>query len=54
MIGGSGLPEVKGYLNGVRIANSLNIKTLIGKVVSLAFAFSASLILGPEGNKIIN
>eukprot|EP00026_Physarum_polycephalum_P001806 Phypoly_transcript_01809.p1 GENE.Phypoly_transcript_01809~~Phypoly_transcript_01809.p1 ORF type:complete len:747 (+),score=78.68 Phypoly_transcript_01809:857-3097(+) len=52
LAGGSGIPEVKGYLNGVRISNSLNIKTLIGKLISLIFAFSASLILGPEGPMI--
>jgi len=49
---GSGIPEVKGYLNGIRIPQSLNVKTLFGKLVSLIFAFSSGLILGPEGPMI--
>lgn len=46
---GSGIPEVKGYLNGVRIPGSLNIKTLFGKIVSLMLSYSSGLFLGPEG-----
>lgn len=49
LAGGSGIPEVKGYLNGVRIPNSLNIKTLIGKLLSLMLSYSSGLFLGPEG-----
>lgn len=45
----SGIPEVKGYLNGIRIKKAFNIKTLLGKVVSLVLSFSSGLVLGPEG-----
>ncbi|KYR02106.1 chloride channel protein [Tieghemostelium lacteum] len=49
---GSGIPEVKGYLNGIRIPHSMNVRTLFGKVISLIFSFSSGLILGPEGPMI--
>ncbi|EGC38534.1 hypothetical protein DICPUDRAFT_93809 [Dictyostelium purpureum] len=49
---GSGIPEVKGYLNGIRIPHSMNVKTLIGKLASLILAYSSGLILGPEGPMI--
>ncbi|KAF2068823.1 hypothetical protein CYY_009854 [Polysphondylium violaceum] len=45
----SGLPEVKGYLNGIRIQKAFNLKTVIGKILSLIFSFSSALVLGPEG-----
>ncbi|GAM27628.1 hypothetical protein SAMD00019534_108040 [Acytostelium subglobosum LB1] len=49
---GSGIPEVKGYLNGIRIPHSMNIMTLVSKFVSLIMAFSSALVLGPEGPMI--
>eukprot|EP01111_Echinosteliopsis_oligospora_P011081 TRINITY_DN3564_c0_g1_i1.p1 TRINITY_DN3564_c0_g1~~TRINITY_DN3564_c0_g1_i1.p1 ORF type:complete len:799 (-),score=188.89 TRINITY_DN3564_c0_g1_i1:47-2443(-) len=49
VVASSGIPEVKGYLNGIRITRAFNLKTLIGKVTSLIFAFSSGLVLGPEG-----
>ncbi|EFA85505.1 chloride channel protein [Heterostelium album PN500] len=49
---GSGIPEVKGYLNGIRIPHSMNVRTLIGKTISLILAYSSGLILGPEGPMI--
>jgi len=49
MAGGSGIPEVKGYLNGVRVLGTINLKTFIGKVLSLIFGYSSCLALGPEG-----
>ncbi|EGC39462.1 hypothetical protein DICPUDRAFT_26867 [Dictyostelium purpureum] len=45
----SGLPEVKGYLNGIRISKAFNLKTVLGKITSLIFSFSSGLVLGPEG-----
>eukprot|EP01113_Clastostelium_recurvatum_P036591 TRINITY_DN5244_c0_g1_i3.p1 TRINITY_DN5244_c0_g1~~TRINITY_DN5244_c0_g1_i3.p1 ORF type:complete len:296 (+),score=36.11 TRINITY_DN5244_c0_g1_i3:165-1052(+) len=45
----SGIPEVKGYLNGVRVLRAFNARTLIGKITSLILAFSSNLALGPEG-----
>lgn len=47
MVAGSGIPEVKGYLNGVRIVGIVNIKTFIGKVSSLILANASNLALGP-------
>ncbi|KAL0476627.1 chloride channel protein C [Acrasis kona] len=41
--GGSGLPEVKGYLNGTRIPKALNVITLLTKVVSMIFSVSAQM-----------
>eukprot|EP01132_Coremiostelium_polycephalum_P000989 gene989-1255_t len=49
---GSGIPEVKGYLNGIRIPHSMNVRTLLGKTISLIFSYSSGLVLGPEGPMI--
>eukprot|EP01132_Coremiostelium_polycephalum_P001196 gene1196-1509_t len=48
----SGIPEIKGYLNGVKVPNSLGFKSLFGKVVSLIMSYSSGLFLGPEGPMI--
>ena len=50
---GSGIPEVKGFLNGVRVVGTINLKTFIGKVISIIFSYSSSLALGP-GSMILN
>eukprot|EP01113_Clastostelium_recurvatum_P030888 TRINITY_DN3802_c0_g1_i2.p1 TRINITY_DN3802_c0_g1~~TRINITY_DN3802_c0_g1_i2.p1 ORF type:complete len:885 (+),score=157.27 TRINITY_DN3802_c0_g1_i2:34-2655(+) len=52
MAGGSGIPEVKAYLNGVRVPGSLNVVTLIGKILSLVLSYASGLVLGPEGPMI--
>eukprot|EP01119_Soliformovum_irregulare_P022580 TRINITY_DN7763_c0_g1_i1.p1 TRINITY_DN7763_c0_g1~~TRINITY_DN7763_c0_g1_i1.p1 ORF type:complete len:505 (-),score=138.81 TRINITY_DN7763_c0_g1_i1:106-1545(-) len=49
LAGGSGVPEVKGYLNGVSIAGTINLKTFLGKVLSIIFGYASCLALGPEG-----
>jgi len=49
LAGGSGIPEIKGYLNGVRIVHTINLKTFVAKIISIVFAFSSCLALGPEG-----
>ncbi|PRP80735.1 chloride channel protein [Planoprotostelium fungivorum] len=49
LAGGSGIPEVKGFLNGVNIRGTINIKSFIGKIISIIFSFSSCLSLGPEG-----
>ncbi|EGG20653.1 hypothetical protein DFA_00514 [Cavenderia fasciculata] len=33
----SGLPEVQGYLNGIRIQKVFNLKTLVGKIAYILF-----------------
>lgn len=48
----SGIPEVTGYLNGVRVPKTFNIKTFFAKVASLIFSYASSLALGPEGPMI--
>ncbi|PRP75375.1 hypothetical protein PROFUN_15787, partial [Planoprotostelium fungivorum] len=52
LAGGSGIPEVKGYLNGVRIPGLVNLKTFVGKFISIVFSFASCLALGPEGPMI--
>ena len=46
---GSGIPEVKGYLNGIRIPRVFNLRTLVAKFVSGTLCCSSSLPVGPEG-----
>jgi chloride channel 7 len=45
----SGIPEVKGYLNGVWVRHTINLKTFVGKLISILFSYSSCLALGPEG-----
>ncbi|XP_062185782.1 putative chloride channel-like protein CLC-g isoform X2 [Phragmites australis] len=46
---GSGIPEVKAYLNGVDAPNIFSLKTLIVKVVGCIAAVSSSLHVGKAG-----
>jgi len=46
---GSGIPEVKGYLNGTNYLRFLKFKTGVIKVVGILFSVSAGLIIGKEG-----
>ena len=46
---GSGIPEIKCYLNGVKIPRIVRLNTLIAKVVGTVFGVSAGLPLGKEG-----
>ncbi|EFA81033.1 chloride channel protein [Heterostelium album PN500] len=52
MASSSGIPEVKGYLNGVKVPNSLGFKSLFGKIFSLIMSYSSGLFVGPEGPMI--
>ncbi|GAM27511.1 hypothetical protein SAMD00019534_106870, partial [Acytostelium subglobosum LB1] len=52
MASSSGIPEVKGYLNGVKVPNSLGFKPLFGKIFSLIMSYSSGLFVGPEGPMI--
>ena len=40
-----------GYLNGVRVVHTINIKTFLGKVLSLIFSYASGLAIGPEGEE---
>ena len=47
--GGSGIPEIKCFLNGIDLPRVVRIKTLICKVVGVSFSVSAGLPVGKEG-----
>ncbi|CAN6540743.1 unnamed protein product [Malus baccata var. baccata] len=46
---GSGIPEVKAYLNGVDAPGIYSIKTLLVKIVGSVTAVSSSLLIGKAG-----
>ncbi len=49
---GSGIPEIKTFLNGVNIPRLVDVKTLVCKAVGIIFSCSAGLPLGKEGPMI--
>jgi H+/Cl- antiporter ClcA len=49
---GSGIPEIKCFLNGLNIPRLTSIKTLISKALGIIFSCSSSLPLGKEGPMI--
>ena len=46
---GSGIPEVKTYLNGVHMKRLLSVHTLVSKLWGIMFSIGAGLIAGKEG-----
>lgn len=46
---GSGIPEIKTYLNGVHIKGLLTLRTLVAKLMGVTFSIGAGLIAGKEG-----
>ncbi len=46
---GSGIPELKAYINGVNIPRLLRFKTLVAKCLSLPLAMGSGLPVGFEG-----
>ncbi|CAG0882457.1 unnamed protein product [Darwinula stevensoni] len=46
---GSGIPQVKCYLNGVKIPRVVRIKTLLAKAVGVTFSVAGGLAVGKEG-----
>ena len=48
---GSGIPEVKTYLNGVHIRGLLTIRTLVTKLSGICFSIAAGLIAGGRGRE---
>ena len=50
--GGSGIPQVKCYLNGVKIPRIVRIKTLMCKSVGVTLSVLGGLAVGKEGPMI--
>ena len=46
---GSGIPEMKGYLNGANFSRAVRLKTLLVKAVGVMFSVAAGLPIGKEG-----
>jgi chloride channel 7 len=49
---GSGIPDVKAYLNGVDspiFRNFFTVKTFVAKVIGSALGVASSLVMGKEG-----
>ncbi|KAG9396871.1 Chloride channel, voltage gated [Carpediemonas membranifera] len=49
---GSGIPEIKSYLNGVRIPMVVRLRTAMSKVVGVLFSVAGGLCVGKEGPMI--
>ncbi|CAM9634919.1 unnamed protein product [Chrysoparadoxa australica] len=49
---GSGIPEIKCFLNGINIKRVVRVKTLLCKVVGVVFAVGGGLPAGKEGPMI--
>lgn len=47
--GGSGIPEIKCFLNGINLPRVVRIRTLVCKVVGVTFSVAAGLPVGKEG-----
>ncbi|XP_077998809.1 H(+)/Cl(-) exchange transporter 6-like [Glandiceps talaboti] len=49
---GSGIPEIKCYLNGVKVPKVVRLKTLLSKAVGVLFSVAGGLFVGKEGPMI--
>ncbi|XP_031554445.1 chloride transport protein 6-like isoform X2 [Actinia tenebrosa] len=49
---GSGIPEIKCYLNGIKVPHVVRLKTLISKAVGVLFSVAGGLFVGKEGPMI--
>ena len=46
---GSGIPDLKAYLNGTNLRQLLTVKALVCKVVGVLFSVGGGLCVGKEG-----
>lgn len=46
---GSGIPDMKGYLNGTNLRGALTYKALVAKAVGVVFSVGGGLCVGKEG-----
>lgn len=49
---GSGIPEIKAYLNGINLHKVVKLRVLFAKVIGMCFSVSAGLPVGKEGPMI--
>ena len=49
---GSGIPEIKAYLNGIDLNNVVRVRVLVAKVLGMCFSCASGLPLGKEGPMI--
>jgi chloride channel 7 len=49
---GSGIPQIKAYLNGVNLHKTVRVRTLILKSVGMVFSVASGLPIGKEGPMI--
>uniref|UniRef100_A0A2K5CF22 Chloride channel protein n=1 Tax=Aotus nancymaae TaxID=37293 RepID=A0A2K5CF22_AOTNA len=49
---GSGIPEVKCYLNGVKVPGIVRLRTLLCKILGVLFSVAGGLFVGKEGPMI--
>ncbi|XP_072569613.1 H(+)/Cl(-) exchange transporter 6 isoform X1 [Paramormyrops kingsleyae] len=49
---GSGIPEIKSYLNGVKIPGIVRLRTFLCKALGVLFAVAGGLFVGKEGPMI--
>eukprot|EP00731_Ephydatia_muelleri_P014804 Em0008g524a len=49
LAGGSGVPELMCYLNGVKIPGIIQIRSVVGKAFGLIFSTAAGFYVGQEG-----
>ncbi|GKZ00758.1 hypothetical protein MPSEU_001027600 [Mayamaea pseudoterrestris] len=51
---GSGIPEIKCFLNGINLPRVVRVRTLICKVIGVTFSVAAGLPVGKEGPMILS
>ncbi|XP_062570699.1 H(+)/Cl(-) exchange transporter 7-like isoform X2 [Saccostrea cucullata] len=49
---GSGIPQIKCYLNGVKVPHVVRLKTIVVKVIGVISSVAGGLIIGKEGPMI--